>query len=174
MLKSNTTKSKEYLRNKYSNISGSISCHVRRGDYVHLQGKYNTLVHSDYYKKAIDVLGIESENSAKTAIIKNAISRDFNVVATSTQSTGFAGTKTETEVVTRNDINYLQITLGQLFDTTSGNFDDQTGNFDDGGSSIYNTDGLYDFPTIDLGAMYNSRVTFICKHKTLYLCTFKF
>lgn len=117
-----------------------------------------------YMIKSIDVLGIESENSAKTVIIKNAISRDFNVVATSTQSTGFAGTKTETEVVTRNDINYLQITLGQLFDTTSGNFDDQTGNFDDGGSSIYNTDGLYDFPTIDLGAIYNSRVTFICKH----------
>jgi hypothetical protein len=52
-----STNDVEYLRKKYSNISGSISCHVRRGDYVHLQGKYNTLVNSDYYKKAIDVLG---------------------------------------------------------------------------------------------------------------------
>jgi len=117
-----------------------------------------------YMIKAIDVLGIESENSTKTAIIKNAISRDFNVVATSTQSTGFAGTKTETEVVARDSVNYLQISLGELFDTGLGDFDDQSGNFDDGGNTAYNTDGHYDFPTIDLGAIYNSRVTFTCKY----------
>tara|TARA_R110001606_G_scaffold226327_1_gene374453 strand:+ start:2510 stop:5485 length:2976 start_codon:yes stop_codon:yes gene_type:complete len=117
-----------------------------------------------YMIKAIDVLGIESENSAKTAIIKNAISRDFNVVATSTQSTGFAGTKTETEVVARDSVNYLQIKLGELFDSGLGDFDDQSGNFDDGGTTAYNTDGHYDFPTIDLGAIYNSRVTFTCKY----------
>ena len=117
-----------------------------------------------YMIKAVDVLGLESLTSAKTIIILNSITRDFNVVATQTESTGFAGTKTETQVVTRDGTNFLQIKLGELFDSATGNFDDQTGNFDDGGTTAYNTDGFYDFPTIDLGAIYNSRVTFTCKY----------
>jgi hypothetical protein len=117
-----------------------------------------------YMIKAIDVLGIESENSTKTAIIKNAISRDFNAVTSSTESPNFTGTKTEVEVVTRDGTNFLEIVEGELFDTGVGNFDDNSGLFDDGGETAFNLDGFYDFPIFDLGAIYNSRVTFTCKY----------
>ena len=117
-----------------------------------------------YMIKAIDVLGIESENSTKTAIIKNAISRDFNAVASTTESPNFTGTKTEVEVVTRDGTNFLEIVEGELFDTGVGNFDDNSGLFDDGGETAFNLDGFYDFPIFDLGAIYNSRVTFTCKY----------
>ena len=117
-----------------------------------------------YMIKAIDVLGIESENSAKTVIIKNAISRDFNAVASSTESPNFTGTKTEVEVVTRDSTNFLEIVEGELFDTGVGNFDDNPGNFDDGGNTAFNLDGFYDFPIFNLGGIFNSRVTFTCKY----------
>jgi len=118
-----------------------------------------------YMIKAIDVLGLESENSAKTAIIKNAISRDFNVVATSTQSPNYTGGTmgTDLEVVTRDGVKYLQLIEGVLFDDASGNFDDMTGNFDSGGTATFNSEGVYDFPIFDLGGIFNSRVNFTCK-----------
>jgi hypothetical protein len=118
-----------------------------------------------YMIKAIDVLGIESENSSKTAIIKNAISRDFNVVATSTQSPNFTGGTmgADLEVVTRDSVNYLQLIEGILFDDASGNFDDMTGDFDSGGTATFNSEGVYDFPIFDLGGVYNSRINFTCK-----------
>jgi hypothetical protein len=116
-----------------------------------------------YMIKAIDVLGLESENSAKSVIILDRIREDFNVVATSTESPSFSGTKSEVEVVTRDSINYLEIKEGELFDSGVGNFDDNTGLFDDGGETAFNLDGTYDFPTFDLGGIYNSRVTFTCK-----------
>jgi len=114
-----------------------------------------------YMIKAVDVLGLTSETSTKKVVIRNQIADNFNAVATTTQSTGFAGTKTDTEVVARDGVNYLQITLGELFDDHSGNFDSGVGNFDDGGEVDSNLDGFYDFSTnpIDLGAIYNSQVT---------------
>ena len=114
-----------------------------------------------YMIKAVDVLGITSETSTKKVVIRNQIADDFNAVTTTTQSTGFAGTKTDTEVVERDSTNFLQITLGELFDDHSGNFDSAVGNFDDGGEVQNNLDGFYDFSTnpIDLGAIYNSYVT---------------
>ena len=120
-----------------------------------------------YMIKAIDVLGIESVNSAKTVIILNAISRDFNVVATQTESPNFTGTKHEVEVVTRDGVKYLEILEGELFDNGIGNFDSSSGDFDDGGDTSFNLDGFYDFPTFDLGGIYNSRVTFTCKFNRL-------
>ena len=119
-----------------------------------------------YMIKAIDVLGLESENSAKTGIIKNAISRDFNAVASSTQSPNFTGGTmgTDLEVVTRDTVKYLQLIEGVLFDDASGNFDDMTGNFDSGGTATFNSEGVYDFPIFNLGGIYNSRVTFTCKY----------
>jgi len=119
-----------------------------------------------YMIKAIDVLGLESENSAKTVIIKNSISRDFNVVATSTQSPNYTGGTmgTDLEVVTRDTVKYLQLIEGVLFDDASGNFDDMTGNFDSGGTATFNSEGVYDFPIFDLSGIYNSRVTFTCKY----------
>ena len=117
-----------------------------------------------YMIKAIDVLGLESENSAKSVIILDRIREDFNAVASSTESPNFTGTKSETEVVTRDSTNFLEIVEGELFDTGIGNFDDNTGLFDDGGETAFNLDGTYDFPTFDLGGIYNSRVTFTCKY----------
>ena len=48
---------KQYLLDKYPNVSDSISCHVRRGDYIQLQDKYNTLSDSNYYNDALNILG---------------------------------------------------------------------------------------------------------------------
>jgi len=114
-----------------------------------------------YMIKAVDVLGLTSETSTKKAVIRNQIADNFNVVSSTTQSTGFAGTKTDTEVVARDGVNFLQIILGELFGDHSGNFDSAVGNFDDGGEVGPNLDGFYDFSTnpIDLGAIYNSQVT---------------
>ena len=114
-----------------------------------------------YMIKAVDVLGITSETSTKRVVIRNQIADDFNAVSTTTQSPNFTGTKTDTEVVTRDSTNFLQIILGELFDDHSGNFDSALGNFDDGGEVQNNLDGFYDFSTnpIDLGAIYNSYVT---------------
>ncbi len=114
-----------------------------------------------YMIKAVDVLGLTSETSTKKIVIRNQIADNFNAVTSTTQSTGFAGTKTDTEVVARDGVNYLQIVLGELFDDHTGNFDSALGNFDDGGEVSSNLDGFYEFSTnpIDLGAIYNSQVT---------------
>ena len=114
-----------------------------------------------YMIKAVDVLGLASETSAKKVVILNQINEDFNVVSTQTESTGFAGTKTDCEVVTRDSTNFLQIQLGELFDDGIGNFDDNTGNFDDGGFTANNLDAIYEFQNnpIDLGGIFNSFVT---------------
>lgn len=113
-----------------------------------------------YMIKAVDVLGISSLNSTKSAVILNQIDYNFNVVQTSTQSPNFsAGTKSDVEVFTREGVNYLQLLTGELFDDASGNFDAQSGNFDDGGSTADNVEGTYDFPIIDVGGIYTSRVT---------------
>lgn len=116
-----------------------------------------------YMIKAIDVLGIPSINSTKSVVILNQIDYNFNVVTTSTQSPNFtAGVKNEVEVFTREGVNYLQLLTGELFDDASGNFDSQSGNFDDGGSTADNIEGFYDFPVIDTGGIFTSRVTVNC------------
>jgi len=114
-----------------------------------------------YMIKAVDVLGITSVTSTKKAVIRNQIADDFNAVTTTTESTGFAGTKTDVEVVTRDGTNFLQIILGELFDDHSGLFDSALGNFDDGGEVANNLDGFYEFNSnpIDLGGIFNSYVT---------------
>ena len=115
-----------------------------------------------YMIKAVDVLGLKSATSTKSQVILNQIDYNFNVVATQTESTGFSGTKSDTEVVNRTSTNYLQITLGEFFDDGVGVFDDAPGLFDDGGDTAYKDNGTYDFTTIDLGAIYDSRVTINC------------
>lgn len=112
-----------------------------------------------YMIKAIDVLGIESLNSTKSQVILNNVDYNFNVVTTSTQNPSFSGTKSDCVVVSRSGTDFLQLQTGELFDDCTGNFDDQSGNFDDGGGTITNTEGTYDFPIIDLGGIYTSRVT---------------
>ena len=112
-----------------------------------------------YMIKSIDVLGIESINSTKSQVILNNIDYNFNVVTTSTQSPNFTGTKSDCAVVSRSGTNFLQLQTGELFDDCTGLFDAQPGNFDDGGGTVDNLEGTYDFPTIDLGSIFTSRVT---------------
>jgi len=116
-----------------------------------------------YMIKAIDVLGISSINSTKSVVILNTIDYNFNVVTTSTQSPNFtAGVKNEVEVFTREGVNYLQLLTGELFDDATGLFDSQSGNFDEGGNTADNIEGFYDFPVIDTGGIFTSRVTVNC------------
>lgn len=113
-----------------------------------------------YMIKAVDVLGIESLTSTKSLVILNQVDYNFNTVSTSTQSPNFtAGTLDGVKVVTRDSVNYLQLVTGELFDEASGNFDDQSGNFDDGGDTQNNAEGTYDFPVIDIGGIFTSRIT---------------
>ena len=117
-----------------------------------------------YMIKSIDVLGIERLNSTKSVVILNQIDYNFNVVTTSTQSPNFtAGTLSDTFVAERSGVNYLQLLTGELFDDGVGLFDAQSGNFDDGGATTDNTEGTYDFPVIDVGGIFTSRVTIDCQ-----------
>jgi len=112
-----------------------------------------------YMIKAIDVLGIPSINSTKSGVILNQIDYNFNVVETSTQQPQFNGTKSDVYVVERAGVSYLQLLTGDIFDDATGLFDAQSGNFDEGGNTIDNVEGTYDFPVIDVGGIYTSRVT---------------
>ena len=108
-----------------------------------------------YFIKAVDKVGNSSENAVSTvAIIENI--KGLNLVATSTQSPSFSGTKTNMVVT---DGNKLQLGTANLFDSVAGNFDDASGLFDGGGGNVASS-GTYEFDTfIDLGSVYTSRVT---------------
>ena len=108
-----------------------------------------------YFIKAVDKLGNSSENAVSTVAIIESI-KGLNLVATSTQSPSFTGTKTNMVVV---DGNKLQLGTANLFDSVAGNFDDAGGLFDGGDGNVASS-GTYEFDThIDLGAIYTSRVT---------------
>ena len=135
------------LAEKVSNPASTVSLPARNGTYM---------------IKAIDVLGISSLNSTKSVVILNDIDYNFNVVSTSTQNPSFSGTKSDVFVLERAGVSYLQLLTGELFDDASGNFDSQSGNFDEGGSTADNVEGFYDFPVIDVGGIFTSRVTINC------------
>ena len=107
-----------------------------------------------YFIKAVDKVGNSSENAVSTVAIIESI-KGLNLVATSTQSPSFSGTKTNMAVVD----NKLQLGTANLFDSVAGNFDDASGLFDGGGGNVASS-GTYEFDTfIDLGSVYTSRVT---------------
>tara|TARA_R100001463_G_scaffold55856_1_gene107657 strand:- start:1831 stop:4752 length:2922 start_codon:yes stop_codon:yes gene_type:complete len=135
------------LAEKVSKPASTVSLPARNGTYM---------------IKAIDVLGISSLNSTKSVVILNDIDYNFNVVSTSTQNPSFSGTKSDVFVLERAGVSYLQLLTGELFDDASGNFDSQSGNFDEGGSTADNVEGFYDFPVIDVGGIFTSRVTINC------------
>ena len=108
-----------------------------------------------YFIKAVDKVGNSSENAVSTVAIIESI-KGLNLVATSTQSPSFSGTKTNMVVT---DGNKLQLGTANLFDSVAGNFDDASGLFDGGGGNVASS-GTYEFDTfIDLGSVYTSRVT---------------
>ena len=106
-----------------------------------------------YFIKAFDLLGYQSI-TATSVIGTISTFAGANLVSTITESTAFAGTKTDVVVVD----NALILDSDGLFDAKSGNFDDATGKFDegDGVKSI----GSYVFANqISLGAKYQGRVS---------------
>lgn len=109
-----------------------------------------------YLIKAVDHKGIESVNAVLSESTIAGL-ESFNAVATQAEHTAFAGTHSGTAAPD----GALILDTSNLFDDTAGNFDDLGGNFDAGGGTG-NTlaTGTYTFAgTIDLGAVYSSRVT---------------
>jgi hypothetical protein len=107
-----------------------------------------------YLIKAVDKSGIESLSAASSVAIIDAIP-NLNLVETVTEDPTFAGAKTdvvlyESSIILDSDV---------LFDDKSGLFDDAEGSFDFAGGGFALT-GTYDFDnSVDLGAVYTSRVT---------------
>ena len=109
-----------------------------------------------YLIKAVDLKGNLSVNAAIIATTVGSVA-GLNVVQTETEHSGFAGAKTNVAVVGGN----LRLDTAHLFDSVAGNFDDATGLFDEGGSTgSLAASGTYSFTnTVDLGAVYTSRLT---------------
>lgn len=112
-----------------------------------------------YLIKAQDYRG--NRSTVATAISSTvAAVRRLNVIQTITESTAFAGTKSDTVTTTEGT---LILGTSALFDSGTGNFDDAAGLFD-GGQGTIATSGTYTFGVsgvgyFDLGAVYTSRVT---------------
>lgn len=108
-----------------------------------------------YFIKAIDKLGNESLNVAEVVAVIEDI-KGLNYIQTITESPTFSGTKTECNV---NESGQLILDTSIDFDSATGNFDDYVGDFDGGGGTT-STEGTYIFGnSVDLGAVYTSRVT---------------
>ena len=106
-----------------------------------------------YFIKAFDLLGYQSV-TATSVIGTISTFAGVNLVSTITESTTFAGTKTDVVIVD----NALILDSDGLFDAKSGNFDAATGKFDegDGVKSV----GTYAFANqISLSAKYQGRVS---------------
>ena len=107
-----------------------------------------------YFVRAVDKIALSSLNATSNVTLIDKI-KDLNLVATSTQHTGFAGTKS----------NVVDIGSALVLDTTNdfedvtGNFDDALGSFDGGAGSVASS-GTYNFDTyIDVGSVYTNRIT---------------
>ncbi len=105
--------------------------------------------------KAVDVFGRESATA--TSVVNTVPdARSSTVVAGSTESPSFPGTKTNCVV---NGTNQLIMDSLAAFDAQSGNLDSATGVFDSAGGGT-SPSGVYAFANVvDLGAVYAVRVT---------------
>jgi hypothetical protein len=111
-----------------------------------------------YFLKAIDKLGLASENPA-TIVVTTSVAdvEDLNVIQTINEHPDFTGAKDDVVVLT--DENALILDTSINFDDKTGNFDDAGGLFDGGGGFV-DLEGFYNFATtVDLGAKFTSRVT---------------
>ena len=107
-----------------------------------------------YFIKAVDKLGYESTTATEVVALIDSV-KDLNVIDTLTEDPSFAGTKVSCHIDTSN---FLILSTG-LFDDVLGLFDDGIGNFDSGNGSVANSGTYYFANSIDLGAVYTSRVT---------------
>jgi hypothetical protein len=106
-----------------------------------------------YFVRSVDKIGLASLNATSNVTLIENI-KDLNLIATSTQHTGFTGAKSN--VV---DIGSALILDTGLFDDVTGDFDDALGVFEGGAGSVFSS-GTYDFDTyIDVGAVYTNRIT---------------
>ena len=109
-----------------------------------------------YFIKAIDKSGLESLVAASSVAVIDTIPY-LNLVETVTENPTFAGSKTDVVLYESS----LILDSDVVFDDKTGLFDDAEGLFDFAGGGFALT-GTYDFDgSVDLGAVYTSRVTAI-------------
>tara|TARA_R110002153_G_scaffold1684_2_gene8616 strand:- start:906 stop:3794 length:2889 start_codon:yes stop_codon:yes gene_type:complete len=101
------------------------------------------LLTGSYLIKAQDKLGNQSSN--ETIVTTNIASVNFVNQTTINEHTGFTGTKTDVELVTRDSTNFIGLTA--------------TGTIGDSGTTVPSS-GIYEFAnTIDLGAKFKGQFT---------------
>lgn len=138
-------------------------------DLVPRIGRPATSVHvpaltGTYLIKAVDFGGNESAN-ATSSISGIADVSGFNAVETVTESSTFTGTKSDVIV---NASNLLTLDRGPHWDSLTGNWDALTTNWDASSPTVV-ASGVYSFAgTVDLTAVYTSRVTASLTVETIY------
>lgn len=111
-----------------------------------------------YFIKAVDKLDNASQNPAVIQVLTNVAGiENLNLVQTVAEHPDFNGTFDD--VVEVDADNHLILDTSINFDSGSGNFDDGTGLFDGGGGFV-DLEGFYYFGnSVDLGAVFTSRLT---------------
>lgn len=119
-----------------------------------------------YFVRAVDKLGLVSENAVSVVLDSNIADIEaMNVVQTINEHPDFNGTFDDVVEIDEDDRLVLNTSL--LFEDVTGDFDDAEGQFDGGAGNI-DAEGFYYFGnTIDLGAVYTSRVTATIKSTRL-------
>lgn len=137
----------------YQNAINLIEKIPRPGNSVTVPARQGT-----YFIKAIDKLGLASNNPATITVLTNVAGiENLNLVSTVTEGPEFDGVKDDT--VELDAENQLILDTSINFDSGIGNFDDATGLFDGGGGNV-DLEGFYYFANgSDLGDKYTARVT---------------
>ena len=106
-----------------------------------------------YFVKAVDKLGLASQNPATIVLSSNIDELDnFTGIQTLNEHPDFVGSFDD--VVEIDEEDRLVLNTSIFFDAVTGNFDDADGLFD-GGSGNVDASGFYYFDdTVDLGATY--------------------
>lgn len=115
-----------------------------------------------YFVKAVDKLGLASENPATVVLSSNIDELDnFTGIQTINEHPDFNGTFDD--VVEDDAGDNLVLDTSLLFDSVTGDFDDALGLFD-GGAGNVDAEGFYYFGnSVDLGATYLIRATAVIK-----------
>lgn len=111
-----------------------------------------------YFVKAVDKLGLASENPATITLDSNISQlEDLNVVENLIEHPDFNGTFDDVVEIDEDDRLVLDTSIN--FDAVTGDFDDAAGLFDAGDGNV-DASGYYYFGnSADLGAIYLTRIT---------------